>query len=168
MRSLTSLTPTTGHTRTYQQSPPAVRQPRRGHPPTRGHEPGRTETALGAFHRRVAFRIGKAMAVTATARQLAILIYQTLKHGLVYADPGAEAYDTQHRTRVLRRLRRRAANLRFGLVNLTTGEVAEGTVSWETAQGFRSTILSLWCRSVVRPRLRPGGRWPFAESRGSR
>ncbi len=90
---------------------------------------GRTQTALGAFHRRVAFRIGKAKAVTATARKLAILIYRTLKDGLVYADPGAEAYDTQHRTRVLRRLRQRAANLGFGLVNLTTGEVAEGTVS---------------------------------------
>ena len=68
-------------------------------------------------------------AITATARKLAILIYRTLKDGLVYADPGAEAYDTQHRTHVLRRLRQRAANLGFGLVNLTTGEVAEGTVS---------------------------------------
>lgn len=90
---------------------------------------GRTQTALGAFYRRVAFRIGKAKAVTATARKLAILIYRTLKEGLVYADPGAETYDTQHRTHVLRRLRQRAANLGFGLVNLTTGEVAEGTVS---------------------------------------
>jgi transposase len=90
---------------------------------------GRTQTALGAFYRRVAFRIGKAKAITATARKLAILIYRTLKDGLVYADPGAEAYDTQHRTHVLRRLRQRAAHLGFGLVNLTTGEVAEGTVS---------------------------------------
>jgi transposase len=90
---------------------------------------GRTQTALGAFYRRVAFRIGKAKAVTATARKLAILIYRTLKNGLVYVDPGAEAYDAQHRTHVLRRLRQRAANLGFGLVNLTTGEIAEGTVS---------------------------------------
>jgi transposase len=90
---------------------------------------GRTQTALGAFYRRVAFRIGKAKAVTATARKLAILIYRTLKEGLLYADPGAEAYDTQHRTHVLRRLRQRAANLGFGLVNLTTGEVSAGTVS---------------------------------------
>jgi hypothetical protein len=49
---------------------------------------GRTQTAPGAFYRRVAFRIGKAKAVTATARKLAILIYRTLKDGLVYADPG--------------------------------------------------------------------------------
>ncbi len=90
---------------------------------------GRTQTALGAFYRRVAFRIGKAKAVTATARKLAILIYRTLKDGLVYADPGAEAYDTQHRTHVLRRLRQRAKNLGFALIDLSTGEVVEGSVS---------------------------------------
>ena len=90
---------------------------------------GRTQTALGAFYRRLAFRVGKAQAVTATARKLAILVYRTLKEGLVYADPGADAYDAQHRTHVLRRLRQRAANLGFGLVDLSTGEVAEGAVS---------------------------------------
>ena len=90
---------------------------------------GRTQTALGAFYRRVAFRIGKAKAITATARKLATLIYRTLKEGLVYADPGANAYDAQHRTHVLRRLRQRAANLGFGLINLSSGEVVEGAVS---------------------------------------
>ena len=44
------------------------------------------------------------------------------------SSPGAAAYDAHHRTRVLRRLRERAANLGFR-VNLETGEVAEGTVS---------------------------------------
>ena len=90
---------------------------------------GRTQTALGAFYRRLAFRLGKAKAVTATARKLAILVYHTLKDGLVYRDPGAEAYDAQHRTHVLRRLRQRAQNLGFGLIDLSTGEVVDGTVS---------------------------------------
>ena len=49
---------------------------------------GRTETALGAFYRRLAYRVGKAKAITATARKLAILVYRTLKDGLVYQDPG--------------------------------------------------------------------------------
>ncbi len=40
---------------------------------------GRSQTALGAFYRRLAFRIGKAKAITATARKLAILVYRTLK-----------------------------------------------------------------------------------------
>jgi transposase len=50
---------------------------------------GRTETALGAFYRRLAARIGKAKAVTATARKLATLFYTALRFGLAYADPGA-------------------------------------------------------------------------------
>ncbi len=90
---------------------------------------GRTQTALGAFYRRLAFRVGKAKAITATARKLAILVYRTLKDRLVYADPGADAYDAQHRTHVVRRLRQRAAHLGFVLVNSSTGEVVEGTVS---------------------------------------
>ena len=89
----------------------------------------RTQTALGAFFRRIAFRIGKAKAVTATARKLAILVYRTLKDRLVYADPGADAYEAKDRTRVVRRLRQRAEHLGFGLVNLSTGEVVEGAVS---------------------------------------
>lgn len=90
---------------------------------------GRTQTALGAFHRRLAFRIGKAKAVTATARKLAVLVYRTLKGQLVYVDPGADAYNAQDRTRVVRRLRQRAEHLGFGLVSLATGEVVEGPVS---------------------------------------
>ena len=90
---------------------------------------GRTQTALGAFYRRLAFRVGKAKAITATARKLAILIYHMLKRDLVYHDPGADTYDAHDRVRVLRRLRQRAEHLGFALVNLKTGEVAEGTVS---------------------------------------
>jgi len=90
---------------------------------------GRTQTALGAFYRRVAARIGKPQAITATARKLAILIYRALKGELVYRDPGADAYDAQQRTRVLRRLRQRAATLGFELVNRETGELLERVVS---------------------------------------
>lgn len=84
---------------------------------------GRTQTALGAFYRRLAARIGKPQAITATARKLAILVYRTLKGDLTYRDPGADAYDVQQRTRVLRRLRQRAATLGFELLNRETGEV---------------------------------------------
>jgi hypothetical protein len=89
----------------------------------------RTQTALGAFFRRIAFRVGKAKAVTATKRKLAILVYRTLKDRLVYADPGADAYNAQHRTHSVRRLRQRAHHLGFGLIDLSTGEVVEGAVS---------------------------------------
>jgi transposase len=67
----------------------------------------------------------------ATARKLAILVYRTLKDGLVYRDPGAAACDAdaQHRQRVIRRLRQRAANLGLALVNRETGELLKGAVS---------------------------------------
>jgi len=90
---------------------------------------GRTDTALGAFYRRLAYRVGKAKAITATARKLAILVYRTLKHGLLYQDPGAAAYDAHHRLRALHRLRQRAATLGFSLLNRETGELLDATVS---------------------------------------
>jgi hypothetical protein len=84
---------------------------------------GRGQTALGAFSRRLAGRIGKPQAITATARKLAVLVYRALKGDLVYRDPGADAYDAQQRTRVLRRLRQTATTLGFDLVNRETGEI---------------------------------------------
>lgn len=90
---------------------------------------GRTSTALGAYYRRIAYRIGKPKAITATARKLAILVYRALKGELNYADPGASAYEEQHRQRSLRSLRNRAKKLGFGLVTLDTGELLPGPVS---------------------------------------
>lgn len=84
---------------------------------------GRTQTALGAFYRRLAYRIGKPKAITATARKLAILVYRMLKGELTYNDPGAAVYEAQQRERALRTLRRRATHLGLGLVDLSTGEV---------------------------------------------
>ena len=42
---------------------------------------GRSDTALGAFYRRLSSRVGKAKAVTATARKIAILFYNAMKYG---------------------------------------------------------------------------------------
>jgi Transposase IS116/IS110/IS902 family len=56
---------------------------------------GRTQTALGAFYRRLSARVGKAKAVTATARKIATLFYNTLRHGFDHADPGASYYGGQ-------------------------------------------------------------------------
>jgi Transposase IS116/IS110/IS902 family len=62
---------------------------------------GRTQTALGAFYRRLAARTGKAKAVTATARKLAILFYNALRFGMAYVDPGPSYYEERYRQRVL-------------------------------------------------------------------
>lgn len=76
---------------------------------------GRTNTALGAFYRRLGVRIGKAKAVTATARKLAVLLYNALRYGLHYRDPGADYYEQRHQDRLLKNLRRRAAELGYEL-----------------------------------------------------
>ena len=47
---------------------------------------GRTDTALGAFYRRLSARVGKAKAITATARKIAVLFYNTLRHGMSYTN----------------------------------------------------------------------------------
>jgi len=62
---------------------------------------GRTETALGAFYRRLSARIGKAKAVTATARKIAVLFYRAMRFGMQYKDPGADQYDQRYRERVV-------------------------------------------------------------------
>jgi transposase len=90
---------------------------------------GRTDTALGAFYRRLSARKDKPQANTATARKLAILVYRALKGELVYRDPGADAYNLQQRTRLVRRLRERAGTLGFSLVNRETGEILEPAIS---------------------------------------
>lgn len=77
---------------------------------------GKTETALGAFYRRLGARIGKAKAVTATARKLAVLFYNALRFGLCYADPGANYYEARYHQRVLSNLQRRARQMGFLLV----------------------------------------------------
>lgn len=76
---------------------------------------GKTSTALGAFYRRLAARAGRAKAITATARKLAVLFYNTLRYGIDYCDPGVDYYETQHRQRILNGLRRRAKALGYDI-----------------------------------------------------
>jgi transposase len=76
---------------------------------------GRSDTALGAFYRRLSSRIGKQKAVKATARKIAVQFYNAVRHGMIYQDQGAAAYDERHRQRVLSNLQRRAKTLGFAL-----------------------------------------------------
>jgi transposase len=76
---------------------------------------GKSNTALGAFYRRLAGRIGNAKAVTATARKIAVLFYNAMRYGMDYRDPGADHYEQQYRDRVIKQLHRRAAQFGFAL-----------------------------------------------------
>jgi transposase len=89
----------------------------------------RTSTALGAFYRRLAARAGKAKAITATARKLAVLVYRVLSGNFLYEDPGATAYYQLNRARQLNSLRKRAKLFGFDLVDRATGEVLVNAVS---------------------------------------
>ena len=85
---------------------------------------GRTNTALGAFYRRLAARIGNAKAVTATARKIAVLFYNAMRYGMHYIDPGADHYEHQYRERVIKQLHRQAAEFGFALLPQNTDVVA--------------------------------------------
>lgn len=79
---------------------------------------GRSDTALGAFYRRLSARAGKAKAVTATARKIAVLFYNSLRYGMAYHDPGATQYEERYRSRVIGNLQRRAKAFGFSLLEI--------------------------------------------------
>ncbi|KYF79436.1 hypothetical protein BE11_09510 [Sorangium cellulosum] len=54
--------------------------------------------------------------MTATARKIAVLFYNTLRHGAAYVDPGENYYEARYRQRTIESLRRRANALGFVLV----------------------------------------------------
>jgi transposase len=76
----------------------------------------RSQSALGAFYRRLRAKHGPAKANVATAHKLARIIYSMLKHRRAYFDPGPAHYEQQFRERTLRTLQRKAADLGMALV----------------------------------------------------
>jgi transposase len=73
---------------------------------------------LAAFYRRLSARVGKAKAVTATARKIAVLFYNAVRHGMEYVDSGASLYETRCRARVIDSLHRRAKVFGFVLQSM--------------------------------------------------
>lgn len=61
-----------------------------------------SKTALGGLYRRVAYRKGASVAVFATARKLAQLIYRLVRYGQAYVDTGIEAYEARFNQRRLK------------------------------------------------------------------
>jgi len=76
----------------------------------------RSKTALGAAWRRTARHKGGAVAVFATARRLAVLVYRMLRFGQDYVDAGEQAYEARFEARRLASLHQTAASLGFTLV----------------------------------------------------
>jgi transposase len=76
----------------------------------------RSQSALGAYLRRMTAKLGKPEAITATAHKLARLVYSMLRDGTNYVDVGQDYYERQYKERVVRNLTRRAKELGFTLV----------------------------------------------------
>jgi len=74
-----------------------------------------SRTALGAYFRHLAQRLGPDVASFATARKLAALIYRLLRWGSAYVDEGAEAYEKRYQQARIHRLKTTAADLGFEL-----------------------------------------------------
>lgn len=75
----------------------------------------RSQTAIGAFYRRIRARAGPQRAVTATAHKLARILYHMLKHHQSYDPISIETYEQRQRDRAIHKLARRAAQLGFTL-----------------------------------------------------
>ena len=75
----------------------------------------KSQSALGAYHRRLCARMDRPKAITATAHKLARLIYFMLTRGQGYVEAGQEAYEQKYRERVVQNLTKRARQLGFEL-----------------------------------------------------
>lgn len=79
----------------------------------------RSQTALGAFYRRLCSRLGAPKAITATAHKIARLFYTLWTRKESYQDQGADYYEQQYKERVLKNLKKRAQSLGFELVEVS-------------------------------------------------
>jgi len=75
-----------------------------------------SQSALGAYFRRMCSRMDKPRAITAAAHKLARLIYTMLTKGEEYTDQGQDYYEKHYREHVVRNLSQRAAKLGMKMV----------------------------------------------------
>jgi transposase len=80
----------------------------------------RSQTALGAFHRRLKSRAGGKQAVTATAHKIARIYYALLTRGTSYVELGQHTYEQRYKERRLDHLKVQAKSLGFQLVPCST------------------------------------------------
>jgi hypothetical protein len=79
--------------------------------------------ALGGFYRRIRATCGGQVANIASARKIAQLYYNTLRHGLGYVERGLKDYEEKYRRDSIRRLH--AAARKFGLDLIETPPAAQ-------------------------------------------
>jgi hypothetical protein len=80
---------------------------------------------LGAFYRRMRSKLGPAKATTATAHQLATIIYHMLQEKTPSLERGAMYYLHKDHERKIKQLRKQAKHLGFDLVPQSSHEPQE-------------------------------------------
>lgn len=86
----------------------------------------RSETAMGAYYRRMRTRLGAPKAITATARKISGIIYNMLKNKVEFVELGYKYYEKSHQDRIVKNLRRRAATLGFELCKVAIADSKMG------------------------------------------
>lgn len=81
---------------------------------------GKTDTAIGAYYRRMRSKFGPAKAITATAHKLAVIYYTMLKYKKRYKELGAEYYEKRYRERSLANLQKKAKAMGYQITPLVT------------------------------------------------
>jgi transposase len=76
----------------------------------------RSDSALGAFYRRLRAKAGPKVAIVATAYKIARIYYHMLTERTPYQEQSAAAYDQKTKERELRHLQKKAAKLGMKLV----------------------------------------------------
>ena len=76
----------------------------------------KTDSFLGAFHRRIKIRVGPAKAKNATARKIAIILYRLVKGGVQAVKFSSEEYDNLYQERKIKKLKKQAHKFGYKLV----------------------------------------------------
>ena len=82
-----------------------------------------SQSALGAYCRRICARIGHPKGIIAAAHKLACLIYRLLKYGGTYVDKGQQHYERRYKERVVKNLARHAKEHGYQLIPLAETQV---------------------------------------------
>ena len=80
----------------------------------------RSQTALGAYYRRMKAKLGAAEGITAMAHKLARILYRLLTHGEAYVRQGMADYEEKYQARKLKSLQKIAESIGFELIQKQT------------------------------------------------
>ena len=78
----------------------------------------RSKSFIGAFLRRMRSRLGTAKAITATAHKLARILYIMISEKKQFVEFGQDAYERQYKERALAKIKRKASEFGYELVQV--------------------------------------------------